>query len=348
MSQVETINPELSVIIPIYNVAPYIEECVESLLNQTIQSIEYIFIDDHSDDNSLELLNRTIKKFPEREAQIKIIKHDKNKGISFTRQEGVRFAKGKWIIHCDSDDKIKKDAYEKLLKIGDEKKVDIVISSYLDIEKDQIVSKNYQGEGIISSKEFLEGISGATNNSLHGALWNKLIRRELWEGIRFPENLSYCEDVYVLFCIVQKNPNIHIFLTPQYLYYYRRRSNSLIKSQGQNRINEIETLITLLEQFKKKNLCEYKYIYNSQIINLLYRLTILKPNPFYITGKYFKYKKYLQDNKSLKKLKRIQLHHALSGHKLRFLFISNLNRHIISLYHKLKYHKIRFHRLKNI
>lgn len=108
-------RPKVSVIIPVYGVERYIEQCARSLFSQTMRDgIEYIFVDDCSPDKSIEILEDILREYPHREPQVKIIRHTENQGIGGTRRTGVKNATGEYIIHCDSDDWVEPDMYEML------------------------------------------------------------------------------------------------------------------------------------------------------------------------------------------------------------------------------------------
>ena len=111
MNNIVSYNPKVSVIIPVYNVEKYIERCARSLLEQSLKDIEYIFVDDCSPDNSITMLENILKEYPERQPLVKILFHEPNRGLAYTRQEGVDAAKGEYIIHCDSDDWVEPEMY---------------------------------------------------------------------------------------------------------------------------------------------------------------------------------------------------------------------------------------------
>ena len=107
-------SPKVSVIIPVYGVEKYIERCARSLFEQTLEDIEYIFVDDCTPDNSISILRKVLSEYPNREKQVKILHHDKNKGLAKARQTGLKIASGEYIAHCDSDDWVDKDLYKVL------------------------------------------------------------------------------------------------------------------------------------------------------------------------------------------------------------------------------------------
>jgi glycosyltransferase involved in cell wall biosynthesis len=117
---------EISVIIPVYNAGKYLEECIESILNQTYSNYEIIFVNDGSTDNSLEILNQYKEKYPE-----KIYVYSQtNQGQSSARNYAVSKAKGTYIAYIDADDKLEKDYFETLYNTAVQNKSEMVICSY--------------------------------------------------------------------------------------------------------------------------------------------------------------------------------------------------------------------------
>ena len=112
---------KVSVIVPIYDVEPYLRRCLDSLVNQTLKDIEIICINDCSPDNSLLIL----KEYAKKDERIKIIDFDKNQGVSVARNSGIEIAKGKYIGFCDSDDYVDLDFFEKLYELAKDKNADI-------------------------------------------------------------------------------------------------------------------------------------------------------------------------------------------------------------------------------
>ena len=106
--------PAVSVIIPVYGVEKYIERCARSLFEQTMEDLEYIFVDDCTPDASMDILARVMDDYPARRCQVKVLHNEVNRGLAYTRRRGVEASTGDYIIHCDSDDYVEKDIYEKL------------------------------------------------------------------------------------------------------------------------------------------------------------------------------------------------------------------------------------------
>ena len=106
--------PKVSVIVLIYKVEKYIERCARSLFCQTMQDIEYVFVNDCTPDCSIQILQSVIDEYPQRKSDIKIISHEKNMGSGVARNTGLEVADGEYIIYCDGDDWVDPDMYEKL------------------------------------------------------------------------------------------------------------------------------------------------------------------------------------------------------------------------------------------
>lgn len=99
---------KVSILVPIYGVEQYIERCAKSLFEQTYSEIEYVFVNDCTKDDSIGVLNRVLEKFPQRKLQVRIINHEKNKGLGAARRTAILNANGDYILHVDSDDYIAK------------------------------------------------------------------------------------------------------------------------------------------------------------------------------------------------------------------------------------------------
>lgn len=123
---------KLSVIVPFYGVEKYIARCAESLMRQTTQDdVEFIFVNDATKDNSFDVLQKVLTEYPEREEQVTILHHERNKGLPAARNTSLSIAKGKNIYHCDSDDYLERDVLEVLYRKADENKSDIVMERFL-------------------------------------------------------------------------------------------------------------------------------------------------------------------------------------------------------------------------
>lgn len=145
-------STKVSVIIPNYNTALYIERTVKSLVNQTHKNVEIIIVDDCSKDNSAEVCSKIAESSP----NIKLILKKKNEGQTLARNDGLSVATGDWIVFLDSDDILKEDVLESYLKIALEYNPDIIFAGYETINTNKVNKKYFADidEGLYSSKEF--------------------------------------------------------------------------------------------------------------------------------------------------------------------------------------------------
>lgn len=184
---------DLSILIPVYGVETYIRRCAEALFSQTLKDgVELIFVDDASPDRSSEIIMESLERFPERKDQVKLIRHERNRGVAAARLTALNVAEGKYIIYCDSDDWTDPEMYADMLKRAKETDADIVTCDYIGEFAGKSITYSQQTEGDILNfrRKLLSG-------HLHNGLWNKMIRRELIERIENPfcEGHNYWEDV---------------------------------------------------------------------------------------------------------------------------------------------------------
>ena len=191
----------ISVIVPVYGVEKYIERCVHSIFRQTMtDGVEFIFVNDCSNDRSIELLSACIDCYPYLRHQITIINHPRNRGLAVARQTGLEAARGEYILHLDSDDFFEPDMLEVLYQAALTGNSDVVVSDFFwSLKKGEV----YQSCPLYDSKEsILKSIIAPWrygNKSADPCLWNKLIRRSIYRehNIRSIEGINHGEDFIV-------------------------------------------------------------------------------------------------------------------------------------------------------
>lgn len=124
-------QPKVSVIIPVYKVEKFIERCVRSLFEQTLEDIEYIFVNDCTPDKSIDVLLGVLNEYLNRKQQVRIIEHSSNMGSAKVRLDGMKAATGKYIIHCDSDDWVDTNLYKSLYDKAEQTGADIVTCDFV-------------------------------------------------------------------------------------------------------------------------------------------------------------------------------------------------------------------------
>lgn len=215
--------PKISVVSPVYGVERFIERSARSLLGQTFADAEFIFVDDASKDGSRAILESVIAEYPER--NVRILTHDVNKGLPASRRTGVMAAQGDFIYNCDSDDWVEPDILEKMYDAAVSTGADFVYCDfYLSFDKDERYMGNpdYDTPDAMLRKGFL---CGATKYNV----WNKLIKRSLYDGIEFPVNhFKGGEDMVVIEMLAKAKKVAHV---PKALYHYVKTNASAI-SEG--------------------------------------------------------------------------------------------------------------------
>ena len=207
-------NIDVSVIIPVFNVANYIERCVRSLFEQTHSNMEYIFVDDCSPDQSMAILHRLIEEYKDKNLSIQIITHEKNSGLPTARNSGLKVASGEYVFHCDSDDWVEKDAMEKMVRSAQTNQADIVWCDwFLSFRTNERYMKQKGKETPIDCMKAM--LSGRLKYNV----WNKLVKRSLYvdNQVTFPDGFGMGEDMTMirLFSYATK-----VCYLPAALYHY--------------------------------------------------------------------------------------------------------------------------------
>lgn len=213
----------VSIIIPIYNVAPYIERCLKSVIDQTYQNIEIILVNDCTPDNSMEIVQKVIDGFS-REYEIKICNHNVNQGLSSARNTGFEESKGDYVYFLDSDDDIAPTAIENLLKLSQKYNSDFVLGDFNVIGL--VSPPKYllfsQIEDLSSNRHILEAYF---NRQWYCMACNKLIKRDFLKknSLSFKEGI-YHEDELWSFQLALKATKMSILYEKTYNYYIRHNS----------------------------------------------------------------------------------------------------------------------------
>lgn len=232
---------KVSVIVPAYNVENYIEKCLESLVNQTLEEIEIIVVNDGSTDNTKQKIEEFLAKYPEK---IKYLEKE-NGGLSDARNFGIPYAEGKYIGFVDSDDYVEKDMFEEMYKKAEQENSDMVECDFIWEHPDK--------QKIDTGK-----IYGNKKDALMYArvvAWNKLIKRETLEkaNIKFPKGLRY-EDTEFFYKLLPSLNKISFVKKP--MVHYIQRGNSIVNTQNE-RVKEIfEIWENVFKFYKENNLFE--------------------------------------------------------------------------------------------
>lgn len=218
-------NPKITVISPVYKVAALIEKAAESMMQQTLSDVEYIFVNDATPDNSLEILQQVLKKYPER--NVRIFHHEQNKGLPSARNTGLAEARGEYIFHWDSDDYAESTMLEKMYNFAKEHDLDIVWADWF---LTFAINERHMGQPDYHTP--MDAIKGMLGGAMKYNVWNKLARRTLYEGVRFPDGYGMGEDLTMLLVFANAKKVAHL---PEAFYHYLKTNtdafSNKVKSQ---------------------------------------------------------------------------------------------------------------------
>jgi glycosyltransferase involved in cell wall biosynthesis len=240
-------TPKVSVLIPVYNVSDFITRCVHSLMQQTLNHLEYIFVDDCSTDDSIEKLKSLLQMYPHRIAMTKIITHEKNLGLSLSRKTAFGHSTGQYILNVDSDDYIETNMAELLYNKAISEDADIVVCDVYFEYPDRC---NYISDRVCDNQQ--ENFKHMLiNDDCYGFLCNKLIRRELYihQECQSPsQGMNYLEDRHMttrFYFFANRIAKVN-----QGLYHYiQYNSNSITKSKNKSHFENLILFWNLLDQF---------------------------------------------------------------------------------------------------
>lgn len=271
---------EISVVIPIYNVEDYLEECLDSIVNQTFKDIEIICVNDGSKDNSLEIL----KQYAKKDKRIMVIDQE-NGGHAVATNRGMDKAKGKYLFLMDSDDRLKLDALEKTYKSAEEKKVDFVLFQAInhDDEKDEFYeAENYSmnevadfvGDNVFSFEDI-----GELSLKIAVTPWTKLYNREFIvnSGIRFPEGLIFEDNIFFWEVLLQAK---RIYFLREHLFYRRWYESSSTMAGDLRFTDSIAINTMIIDVFEKYGELDDLFkvrLYNRKVSLSFLRYTQIKP-----------------------------------------------------------------------
>lgn len=312
-------KPDISIIVPVYNVEKQLKLCIESILNQSFTNYELILIDDGSTDGCAVICDD----YSKMDKRIKVI-HKKNGGLSDARNVGLDISVGKYIGFIDSDDIIHPKMYEKLYNCINKTCSDIVQCKFKKFKNIEEISNTENYNDIyyeeFSNEDAIRDL--IDNNKINVNAWNKLYRRELFKNERYPKGKVH-EDEFLTYKLIYKSQKI-VYINCELYYYYQNNSGIMNGSNIVKRLDRIEALEERNKYFLKR---ENMNLYSKSNAALFFSL-----NKLYFVfrrEKGFKYKNYytslLKD-----KIKRVASDIGNNS------YLSNGNRIVIKLINKNK------------
>lgn len=227
-------EPLVSVIIPVYNVAQLLREAIDSVIRQSYRNLEILLIDDGSTDGSGEICDQYLA-----DGRVTVI-HQENRGLSGARNTGLDAMTGAYTAFLDSDDAFEPDMIRTMVSALQEQGADLAVCGFHTVrtEKELLPRAARSRRGCRYPKETISGQEGLRRiffGGMNYAVWNKVTRRELWDGIRFTEGQVY-EDVHVMYPLMAKCSRIQ--LLPEMLAAYRIRKGSITQTVSSRNISD--------------------------------------------------------------------------------------------------------------
>ena len=241
-------DPSISIVIPIYKVAPYVERCLKTVMSQTFDRFECILVDDASPDDSIAICERMIAAY-EGNIRFRILHHEENRGLSAARNTGTDAATGDYILYVDSDDMLTDDCVENLMApIVADPSVEMVYAAHMtftDLLHTNLPKIHARERAEFRTNREVRDYFLDTRGYFINAAWNKLTSRELIvkNKLRFPEGQLWEDAIWTFFEMKYVR---HLVFIPNVTYFYFQRPDSITFGSGKetvflhkNRISEI-------------------------------------------------------------------------------------------------------------
>ena len=252
--------PKVSIIVPVYKVEAYIEQCVRSLFEQTLENLEFIFVDDASPDESVAIIKRVLDEYPQRKGQVKFIRHEHNMDLAQTRKDGLNAATSEYFIYIDSDDWVEPNYAELLYTKAQETNADIVVCDFYFYKNEEI--------SVINAVPDKEGDTGerlrddTLNRRSWPNVWIRLFRRSLFadNDIIWPKH-GMAEDVVITSQATYYAKMLAYLNSP--LYHYRWNPNSYSRLEDElkvmKRVNNYKENLAIVQDFLRQHGVAHKY-----------------------------------------------------------------------------------------
>lgn len=257
--------PAVSVILPIYCVEKYLEQCIDSILVQTCSDLEIILVNDGSTDHCGNICD----KYSAKDSRIRVI-HKKNGGVSSARNVGLDIAVGEYIAFIDPDDTVHPRYIEILLDLCQRYDCDIAQCDFLAIAEDSVKLPFGQRQriDILNNRQALSKLCSANEEVRYVVPWGKIYKRDLFDNIRYPIGRIHEDEftTYLLFWKARK-----IVITNQYLYYYIQRATSIMWQKFS--ISRLDVLDALRERAEFLKNHDFGSEYNITLRGMIYLIS---------------------------------------------------------------------------
>lgn len=263
---------KVSILVPIYGVENFIGKCTHSLFGQTYRNIEYIFVDDCSPDRSVEVLKEVLLHYPNRQLQVKIVRHLTNRGLAAARNTALKHATGKYVLNVDSDDYLEYNTIELLCEKAESENADIVVfDSYIDYLK----KRKKVCETFVEDKT--EYVRLLLQMNISPSIWCRFLRRDLYlkSKIRAIEGVNQGEDLAVTPRLVYSADKI-VKLNECLYNYVQYNNGSYTKNVTKKSFEDMIQVCSVLSDFFSKINNSCLYANSLLVLKLRVKIYLLK------------------------------------------------------------------------
>lgn len=293
----------ISIIVPLYNNQKYLSSCLDSIVNQCSKDIEIIIVNDGSTDNSGNIADKYAQKY----SFIKVI-HQSNRGVSATRNVAIKKSVGKYLVFIDSDDVIYNYFLKKILELIKSDPDIVEINTDLIDKKGKLLHKkifSLDTKNVTLNNSELAKLRLSKQAKYY--LWSRIIKRELVSGLRFNEEISFCEDaLYLTECYFRAKK---IITVDESLYGYRQHDTNVTSVNSISNIDQLTNLLSIINV--KIDNSKNKY-YRAVLLSLLINMIHLRKSMYTL-----KSKKIVCDDVTIEQIRRVKQHYKWSFFKLR-------------------------------
>lgn len=279
--------PKLSVIVPVYNVEKYLNQCIDSILEQTFSDFELIIVNDGSTDRSGEICD----KYAQADIRVRVI-HTENRGVVDARRTGVNYAHGEYATFVDSDDWIDPDTYYNIMSQIEKHNADMGIFAMITEKSTPSIIRNCLGEGVFSKEMLQKAIYpkmlfdySLNQSGIIASLCNKVIKREILQQaiVSIPDNLDYGEDAISGYLCMLNASTVYVCNIP---FYHYRQNQASISHAGSS---VMKKRILALDREMRRYFSGYDIDMSSQISGHIARHTVeqVRSDLIYLTDKAF-------------------------------------------------------------
>ena len=223
-------KPAVSVIIPVYKVQEFIGKCASSLFEQTLEDVEFIFVNDCTPDDSMDVVRKVLEEYPRRASAVKFLDKPSNEGLPAARKSGFALASGQYIAHCDSDDWMEPNMLERMYLEARAYDADAVVCAWM--RDDESIPTKYVIAGENCRDFILEDMVAVGEMA---SVWRYIVKREVYlKGVEFPK-FNQGEDHALMVQLVYNCDSIYCVRMP--LYHWRTNNASITRAPSAQAVN---------------------------------------------------------------------------------------------------------------